>query len=105
MIPGARAGQPLNNIDKAWRRIRKRAKLEDVRIHDLRRTFGSHLAQDGASLHLIGTILNHRDPSTTAVYAHFQRQHELSALDRHAERIFACAYDTPDKKVVAFRSS
>jgi integrase len=69
VIPGARAGQSLNNIDKAWRRIRKRAKLEDVRIHDLRRTFGSHLAQDGASLHLIGTILNHRDPSTTRVYA------------------------------------
>ena len=104
VIPGARAGQPLNNIDKAWRRIRKRAGLADVRIHDLRRTFGSHLAQDGASLHLIGTILNHRDPSTTAVYARFQRQHEQAALNRHAERIFAAAYESPENNIVALRT-
>jgi len=104
VIPGARAGQPLNNIDKAWRRIRKRAGLEDVRIHDLRRTFGSHLAQDGASLHLIGTILNHRDPGTTRVYAHFQRSHERQALDRHADRLAELAYASPDCRVTALPS-
>jgi integrase len=104
VIPGARKGQPLNNLDKAWRRIRQRAGLDDVRIHDLRRTFGSHLAQDGASLHLIGTILNHRDPSTTQVYAHFQRDHERQALDRHADRLAKLAYNSPDGRVTALRS-
>jgi integrase len=104
VIPGAQAGQPLNNIDKAWRRTRARAGLDDVRIHDLRRTAGSHLAQDGASLHLIGRILNHRDPSTTAVYAHFQQTHERAALERHADRLFEVAYATSDKKVLAMRS-
>lgn len=103
VIPGARAGQPLYNIDKAWRRIRKRAGIDDVRIHDLRRTAGSYLAQDGASLHLIGRILNHRDPSTTAVYARFQQQHEQAALNRHADRLFATAYASADEKVVALR--
>lgn len=103
VIPGAHAGQPLNNIDKAWRRIRARAGLDDVRIHDLRRTAGSHLAQDGASLHLIGTILNHRDPSTTKVYAHFQQTHERAALERHGDRLFGLAYNAPDAKVVALR--
>jgi len=104
VIPGLRAGLALQNIDKPWRRIRARAGLENVRIHDLRRTAGSHLAQDGASLHLIGRILNHRDPSTTAVYAHFQLEHERAALERHAERLFEVAFTSPDKKIVALKS-
>ena len=103
VLPGTRAGQPLVNIDKAWRRIRTRAGVSDVRIHDLRRTAGSQLAQDGASLHLIGRILNHRATSTTAVYAHFQQQHERVALDRHGDRLFAAAYASADQKVVALR--
>jgi integrase len=101
IIPGLHSGEPVKNIDRAWRRIRARAGLTDLRLHDLRRTTGSYLAQDGASLHLIGRILNHRDASTTQVYAHFQRDHERAALDRHAERVFAAAYATPDKRVVA----
>lgn len=105
VIVGAHAGKPLNNIDKAWRRVRARAGLDDVRIHDLRRTAGSHLAQDGAPLHLIGKILNHRDPSTTAVYAHFQQTHERAALDRHADRLFAAAYATNDERIVPIRSA
>jgi integrase len=100
VIPGTRMGQPLHNIDKAWRRTRARAGLDDVRIHDLRRTAGSHLAQGGAPLHLIGRILNHRDPATTAVYAHFQQQHERAALENHADRLFEMSYSSPDKKVV-----
>lgn len=104
VIPGAREGQPMKNIDKAWRRIRKAAALEDVRIHDLRRTTGSYMAQDGASLHLIGTVLNHRDPSTTAVYAHFQRDQERAMLDRHADRLLDAAYASSNTNVVALRS-
>ena len=104
VIPGLRAGQPLQNTDRTWRRIRKCAGLEDVRLHDLRRTVGSYMAQDGASLHLIGTVLNHRDTSTTAVYAHFDRSHERAALDRHAERLLQAAYVLGNDNVVALRS-
>jgi integrase len=104
VIPGVQPGRPLHNLDKAWRRIRTRAGLDDVRIHDLRRTAGSHLAQDGAPLHLIGRILNHRDPSTTAIYAHFQQQHERVALDRHADRLFEAAYAADKRNVVALRT-
>jgi integrase len=105
VIVGAHTGKPMNNIDKAWRRVRARAGLDDVRVHDLRRTAGSHLAQDGAPLHLIGKILNHRDPSTTAIYAHFQQTHERAALDRHADRLFAAAFSSEDQKVVAIRNT
>jgi integrase len=69
VLPGDRKGQPLINVAKPWDRIRKRAGLDDVRIHDLRRTVGSWLAEDGASLPLIGRVLNHSNATTTQVYA------------------------------------
>ena len=46
-----------------------RAGLSNLRIHDLRRTLGSWQAKQGASLAIIGKSLNHKNPSTTAIYA------------------------------------
>ena len=53
----------------AWDALLKRAKLPDVRLHDLRRSLGSWMAASGASLPVIGKTLGHRTPSVTAVYA------------------------------------
>ena len=50
---GAKPGHHLVNIDKAWRRIRKAARIDDVRLHDLRRTTGSWLSQASVDLNLI----------------------------------------------------
>ena len=87
LFPGARKGKPLVNISKAWFRIRKAAKLEDVRVHDLRRTVGSWLAQSGNSLHLIGKILNHSNASTTQVYARLSEDNSRQALEEHGNQI------------------
>ena len=54
---------------KPWQSILKRAKLEDVRLHDLRRTLGSWQAASGASLQVIGKSLGHRNQATTAIYS------------------------------------
>jgi integrase len=43
--------------------------LRDLHIHDLRRTLGSWLASGGASLPIVGKILNHKSPQATQVYA------------------------------------
>ena len=48
--------------------------FHDLRIHDLRRTVESWLVRDGASLHLVGVVLNHKDQKTTASYAYFQTE-------------------------------
>jgi len=53
----------------AWERIRERAKLGDVRIHDLRRTLGSWQAAIGTPLNIIGRSLGHLRQETTAIYA------------------------------------
>jgi integrase len=54
---------------KGWKRLLARAGLKDLRIHDLRRTMGSWQAKTGASLAIIGKSLNHKNQSTTAIYA------------------------------------
>jgi len=81
----------LINIAKPWNRIRKAAGLEDVRLHDLRRTVGSWLAQSGNSLHLIGKVLNHSNQSTTAIYARFAQDDVRNALENHGKLIIAKA--------------
>jgi integrase len=54
---------------KAWKRIVERAKLSDLRMHDLRRSFGSWQAATGASLSVIGKSLGHKNINTTTIYA------------------------------------
>jgi integrase len=89
VFPGRNGEGHLINIAKAWTRIRIRAGLKDVRIHDLRRTLGSWLATSGESLPLIGRALNHTQVSTTAIYARLHMDHVRSALDKNAERMLA----------------
>ncbi len=87
VLPGHVRGQPLVNVAKPWGRIRTAAGLEDVRLHDLRRTVGSWLATSGASLTLIGKVLNHSNASTTQVYARLAEDAGRPALEEHGARI------------------
>src|SRR5262249_10936491 len=59
----------MNSPKGAWARILKRARLQDARMHDLRRTMGSWQADTGASLPVIGKGLGHRSQQTTQIYA------------------------------------
>lgn len=89
IICGQKRGGHLTDLGGALKRVLRRAAIENVRVHDLRRTVGSWLAQDGRSLHLIGDVLNHRDPKTTAGYAYFQTQQRRDALTSHGDRVLA----------------
>ena len=70
VICGAKPGEHIVNLQKSWRRIRSMADLDDVRLHDLRHTFASIAVSSGMSLPLIGALLGHSQPRTTARYAH-----------------------------------
>jgi integrase len=70
VICGEKAGRHLVNLEKPWRRIRAAAKLDDVRLHDLRHSFASVAASGGQSLVVIGKMLGHSKATTTARYAH-----------------------------------
>lgn len=97
IICGAKAGTHLTYLSSAWRRIRKAAGLEDLRLHDLRRTVGSWLVQGRESLHLVGQVLNHKDTKTTAGYAYFQTQHRARALTAHGKHLLAFAPPTMNR--------
>lgn len=99
ILPGKVPGAHLVNISKPWGRVRAAAGVEDVRLHDLRRTVGSWLAQAGNSLHLIGRVLNHSNQSTTAVYARFGEDSVRAALEQHGARIMGAAGLTPAAEV------
>jgi integrase len=75
------------NMKRAWKRIRTKAGVTDVRFHDLRRTIGSWLASSGESLQLIGKVLNHSSVSTTAIYARLDMNPVRQALERNASRM------------------
>jgi integrase len=88
---GHRRGHHVVNVSKPWQRIRERAELLDVRLHDLRRTVGSWMAISGSSLPLIGSVLNHSNPQTTQVYARFSMDPVQEALERHGRQIRAAS--------------
>jgi integrase len=67
---GKLPGREIVNLSKPWARITAAAELPGLRIHDLRHTVGSVGVTVGASLPLIGGVLGHRSPQTTARYAH-----------------------------------
>ena len=56
-------------LKSAWRRIVKRAEINDLRVHDLRRTMGSYQAILGSSLSVIGKSLGHKSLESTQIYA------------------------------------
>ena len=77
--------------------------IDDVRLHDLRRTLGSWLAQSGNSLHLIGKVLNHSDIKTTAIYARFGEDSVRAALEQHGAKIMGAAGITPSADVTEIK--
>jgi integrase len=81
VICGDRPGRHLVNLEKPWRRIRRAAKLDDVRLHDLRHSFASVGASGGQSLVIIGKLLCHSQPATTARYAHLADDPVKAASD------------------------
>ena len=70
VIVGKEPGQHLTDLQRPWQRVRSRAGLDDVRIHDLRHTFAANAAASGLSLPMIGKLLGHTQAQTTARYAH-----------------------------------
>jgi len=70
VIAGQKPGAHLVELQKPWRRIRAKAGLKDLRIHDLRHSFAAVAAGTGMSLPMIGKLLGHTQPITTARYAH-----------------------------------
>ncbi|MCZ0955268.1 MAG: tyrosine-type recombinase/integrase [Rhodospirillaceae bacterium] len=89
VIVGARPGRRLMTLKSTWRRVRQRAGLGDVRLHDLRHSYASRALAVGESLSMIGKLLNHVQLASAARYAHLMREAERNAAARIGDRIGA----------------
>jgi len=88
VFPTEEGGQPVD-LSRPWERIRERAGLATLRIHDLRHSHASVLAGAGVPLLVIGRILGHATPTTTARNAHLADHAVRSATELASERIAA----------------
>jgi len=87
VIVGDVEGERLVNLQKPWNRIRKRAGIPDVRMHDLRHTYASVAMKDGIDPFTLKEILGHKNLTTTLRYAHLADEAVLSAAGSVAARL------------------
>jgi integrase len=77
----------FDGVGHVWERVREKAGLPDVRLHDLRHTFASKGVGLGVGIPIIGGLLGHKNPTTTAKYAHLAADPLRAANDRIADRL------------------
>ncbi len=85
VVEGRGPDAPRSDLTKPWYWVRSLARLDDVRIHDLRHSHAAVGAGLGLSLPMLGKLLGHTQPVTTARYAHLA----VEPMHEAAERIGA----------------
>jgi integrase len=62
-------------------RVLRRAGIDDLHIHDIRRSVGTALARTGASPHIIASGLGHRSIAPAKAYVRLAGEDARQALD------------------------
>jgi integrase len=90
-------GEPLDkhSLEYRWKLVRTEAGLADFRWHDLRHSCASFLAQRGASLLEIGSVLGHKSPSVTQRYAHLVAGKAVTGHDALDSKLRGASKPTP----------
>lgn len=103
VFPARSGGGHYQGTPHVWEKARAKAGLDDVRLHDLRHTFASFGAAGGFGLPVIGALLGHRQPATTARYAHLADDPLRLAAERIGDEISAALKGTKGAQVVQLR--
>ncbi len=101
VLPGEKEKHHLVGLPRVWCAVRDKAGLDDVRLHDLRHSFASVGAGAGMGLAVVGKLLGHRDPKTTARYAHIADDPAKAAADRISNSIAAVIKPVQEPQVTA----
>ena len=91
VFPGAGKTGHLVEPKKGWQRLLQRAGIEDLRLHDLRRSLASFQIDAGVSLAVIGKGLGHHSQQTTAVYARLAQDPVADAWQKGTDAILVAA--------------
>jgi integrase len=89
VIPGADPDRRRTDLKRPWDAIQRHAGLEGIRLHDLRHTFASIGAGASLGLPIVGKLLGHTQPGTTARYAHLDSDPLRRASNIIGEKISA----------------
>lgn len=90
VFPSGRKGQAhIKEPRVPWERILKKANLENLVMHDLRRTMASKQAALGASLQIIGKSLGQRSLSATQIYARLNMDPVRASVEAAASSMMA----------------
>ena len=81
VFPSPLTGRPSPSLWFPWQRIRTRARLADVRLHDLRHSFASVLVNRGISLYVVQQLLGHLHVRATERYSHVMPHTLAQAVD------------------------
>lgn len=82
-----KTGQRYTHIAHTWQRLRKKAGLPHLRLHDLRHTYASMLVNAGESLYVVQQCLGHADGRVTQRYAHLAPQTLQNAASKASDKI------------------
>ncbi|WP_248885629.1 tyrosine-type recombinase/integrase [Acidithiobacillus acidisediminis] len=111
VFPGPGRTGHLVEPKKGWQRLLQRAGIDDLRIHDLRRSLASFQIDAGVSLAVIGKGLGHHSQQTTAVYARLAQDPVADAWQKGTDAILVAAgvkqsvEITPMKKLPSHRKN
>jgi len=74
-------------LDLAWKRVRRKASLDGVRLHDLRHRYASVAVSTGEGLRTVAGLLGHAELETTMGYAHLAEAPLAAAAGRVSGRL------------------
>jgi integrase len=97
---GATSFARVGKLARTWKRLCRRAKLENLRLHDLRHCYASYCASGGASLLVIGELLGHRSAATTKRYSHLLDSPLREATEKVGALIAAAEPTAPSGEVL-----
>ncbi|MBA3756111.1 MAG: tyrosine-type recombinase/integrase [Nitrosomonas sp.] len=105
VFPGSGKSGHLEEPKKGWKRLLEHAGINNLRIHDLRRTLGSWQAKTGASLAIIGKSLNHKNQNTTAIYERLDLDPVRDSVNKATSAMFTAAGLKQSNNVTKMKAS
>ncbi len=97
VIEGRLANSHITDLQRPWQRLRKKAGLDDVRIHDLRHTYASVAVSGGMPIQMVGRLLGHSQMQTTLRYAHLADDPVQKAAEENSSALSAALQKITEK--------
>lgn len=92
-------------LESAWARLRWRAGIDDVRLHDLRHTVGTYASQAGVSSFIVRDLLRHSNITMTGRYANFDADPVRGVANSVGSRIARGLAASPSKSPLGSQDS